>query len=204
VHPAKPENQGTAEGSAPLSREGFAEQFSASFRAFWLVAAGVLGSRSHADDVVQEAGLIALSKLDQFPAGGNFPAWMSAIVRHVALNTARKEHRRRTSRIDGEAGEPAAPPDAPPPDAGRVSPSGRLPGDQEFFDDRIMHALSSMSEIARTCLLLRTIEDLEYSEISRLLEIPENTAMSHVHRARQYLRQRLADGSAPGVNKNPA
>jgi DNA-directed RNA polymerase specialized sigma24 family protein len=42
-------------------------------------------------------------------------------------------------------------------------------------------------------LLLRTIEQMEYSEISKVLQIPEGTAMSHVHRARQHLRERLAD-----------
>jgi len=34
---------------------------------------------------------------------------------------------------------------------------------------------------------------MEYSEISKVLQIPEGTAMSHVHRARQHLRERLAD-----------
>ena len=56
-----------------------------------------------------------------------------------------------------------------------------------------MRALNSVSDIARACLLLRTIEQMEYAEISRLLAIPEGTAMSHVHRARQHLRERLAD-----------
>jgi RNA polymerase sigma-70 factor (ECF subfamily) len=53
--------------------------------------------------------------------------------------------------------------------------------------------LGDVGEVARACLLLRTLEGLEYAEISRLLEIPEGTAMSHVHRTRRYLRDRLAD-----------
>ena len=32
------------------------------------------------------------------------------------------------------------------------------------------------------------------TEIARLLEIPEGTAMSHVHRARSQMRRALSDG----------
>jgi RNA polymerase sigma factor (sigma-70 family) len=89
--------------------------------------------------------------------------------------------------------EPAAPPRRA--EVGRIelSARGELPPDQEHFDDRVMRALRSVNEVARACLLLRTLEGLSYSEISRLLEIPEGTAMSHVHRTRMHLRECLAD-----------
>ena len=80
---------------------------------------------------------------------------------------------------------------------------GELPKDQAHFDDRVLTALNSVGEIPRSCLLLRTIEHLEYSEIARVLEIPEGTAMSHVHRTRQYLRERLADLESSVLRKGP-
>src|SRR5213079_264175 len=91
----------------------------------------------------------------------------------------------------------------------RLGRHGELPADQAFFDDHVTKALNSVSDVARACLLLRTIEQMEYSEISRLLQIPEGTAMSHVHRARQHLRERLADkfpnmASQPPTEENPA
>jgi RNA polymerase sigma-70 factor (ECF subfamily) len=54
-----------------------------------------------------------------------------------------------------------------------------------------MHALEQVGDVARACLLLRTIESLDYRQIAQLLEIPEGTAMSHVHRARRLLRGQL-------------
>jgi RNA polymerase sigma-70 factor (ECF subfamily) len=49
----------------------------------------------------------------------------------------------------------------------------------------------SLDEIPRTCLVLRVVHGLAYSEISSALDIPEGTAMSHVHRSRLALRERL-------------
>jgi RNA polymerase sigma-70 factor (ECF subfamily) len=57
----------------------------------------------------------------------------------------------------------------------------------------MVHALHSLGETARCCLLLRTIEQMPYAQIAQLLEIPEGTAMSHVHRSRMTLRGQLAD-----------
>ena len=53
--------------------------------------------------------------------------------------------------------------------------------------------MKRLEETARTCLLLRTLRDMPYREISLLLDIPEGTAMSHVHRARQAMRYFLTE-----------
>ena len=45
--------------------------------------------------------------------------------------------------------------------------------------------------MARASFLLRSLRGLPYSEIAVLLDIPEGTAMSHVHRSRARMRQRL-------------
>ena len=73
-----------------------------------------------------------------------------------------------------------------------VAPGGPWPGGaEEQFDDQLLHALNQVSEVARCCLLLRVVEQLPYAEISELMEIPEGTAMSHVHRAKANLRKQL-------------
>jgi RNA polymerase sigma-70 factor (ECF subfamily) len=74
-----------------------------------------------------------------------------------------------------------------------VGPHGELDLSRTPFDDRVMKALNSVSDIARACLLLRTIQGLSYDEIAKALEIPPGTAMSHVHRTRIVLRERLAE-----------
>src|SRR6185503_13659537 len=70
--------------------------------------------------------------------------------------------------------------------------------DTGAFDDHVVAGLRELGEVPRACLLLRTLRELSYAEIAELLEIPEGTAMSHVHRARLALRARL-DPTLDGV-----
>jgi|SRR5882762_4214432 len=187
-----PPHEGASGGQEkPLD---FAAQFAASFRTLWLVAVGITGDRGGAEDVVQEAALLALGKLDKFEPGTNFRAWMAQMVRYVALNHARKRQKHRASALVPELEESGSVASSHSNESAlRLGRHGELPADQAFFDDNVVRALNSVSDIARACLLLRTIEQMEYSEISKVLQIPEGTAMSHVHRARQHLRERLAD-----------
>ena len=115
------------------------------------------------------------------------------MVRYVALNHARKRQKHRASALGPELEETGSLSASHNDSALRLGRHGELPADQAFFDDHVAKAINSVSDIARACLLLRTIEQMEYSEISKVLQIPEGTAMSHVHRARQHLRERLAD-----------
>ncbi|MFO0838620.1 MAG: RNA polymerase sigma factor [Phycisphaerae bacterium] len=174
-----------------ISQAEFGELFRKSHRTLWLIAVGVVHDRTLADDVLQEAALVALGKVREFQAGSNFTAWMASIVRFVALNKGRKERKRRSASLDHAAEQPAtsARDDLGPETARRAR--GELPPDQQMFDDGVMRALGEVGETARACLLLRTIDDMEYSEIAALLDIPAGTAMSHVHRTRQLLRERL-------------
>jgi RNA polymerase sigma-70 factor (ECF subfamily) len=162
----------------------------------WLIAVGIVGDAAEAEDVVQDAAMIAYRKLDQFQPGTSFRAWVGTIVRNVALNSLRGSRRRRG--VIGELAEAARMP-------GRGLASAQTPAlsnhpgapkpDASFssmMDSRVVMALAGMGDVARACLLLRTVGELHYAEISALLAIPEGTAMSHVHRARAHLRKELA------------
>lgn len=154
----------------------------------WLIAAAILEDRVEADDVLQEAAMTAFGKRAEFAAGTNFAAWFGQIVRLTALNHRKKVGRRvlrvadaRTlDRAHHDRGD-----DVP------LTADGRLRDQQSDFDDRVLRALGELAEIQRACLLLRVVRQLNYAEISAALQIPEGTAMSHVHRAKQHLRQRL-------------
>lgn len=135
--------------------------------------------------------MIALQKLDQFDPGTSFVAWMGQVVRFTALNHGRKRARIRGTEAGGDALEPisiASRPDAAP------SPIGSRGGIQDtgWLDDHVLIALEALTEPARACLLLRSLLGMPYDEIARALDMPEGTAMSHVHRARHAMRRELA------------
>ena len=178
-----------------LDEPEFVRQYEAAARTLWCIAAAVTGRRDEADDIVQDAALIAFSKREQFEVGTSFTAWMGRIVRHVALNHARKR-RRRAAHASIVARLPMPDPSTHSSSAHPHTSLGALRSDQEAFDDRVTDILMRLDETARACLLLRTVEELPYREIARALDIPEGTAMSHVHRSRGTLRKELLAGSA--------
>ncbi|MEO0965326.1 MAG: RNA polymerase sigma factor [Planctomycetota bacterium] len=159
-------------------------------RSLWLTAYGLLGDRHLADDAVQEAVMIAWAKREQFEPGSSFVAWTAQIVRHVASNMRRRRHRQAHDAADLSDSVPARP---TPPDPRLHRPREVPNADEAGFDDAVLAALATLEPIARACLLLRTVREHTYDEIARLLDIPANTAMSHVHRARQRMRRQLTD-----------
>ncbi len=176
-----------------MDRHAFSVAFEEAFPSLWLIAAGLCGDRAQADDIVQEAAIVAWEKLDQFRVGSNFAAWMAKIVRLTALNYRKKEHRRKTlatdpETLDREFHSPVASPSSA---TGESSEWQELSDSQEYFDDGLMTALNGLRAEARACLLLRTVAELSYVDIAQLLDIPEGTAMSHVHRAKRQLRDAL-------------
>ena len=139
-----------------LTPEQFAEHFESSARVLWTLAAGVLGDRSQVEDVLQDAAVIGLQKLDQFREGTNFVAWMGRMVRFVALNRMRFERRRQKS---VEPGHPIDDEMAPKPTARAWEDPVQL---GEAFDDELAAALRGLKPMARACLLLKTVLDLGY------------------------------------------
>ncbi|MEM6294344.1 MAG: RNA polymerase sigma factor [Myxococcota bacterium] len=167
-----------ASSPEPLTPARFAELFRTSSRVLWCVAVGVVGERDLGEDVVQEAAMVALGKLDTFTPGSNFAAWMGQYVRFVGLNHRRKATRRQRM-LDAEGPNLVPQPSAPPRDPAAL------------FDRQVSNALGSLSEAQRTCLLLKTVVELDYAEIATLLDMPRGTAMSHVSRARAKMRTLL-------------
>lgn len=178
-----------------LSVEQFAELFVSVHARLWGLATALVGDRNEAEDLVQEAAIVAMRKLDQFTPGSNFSAWMAKIIRLHAVNWRRKKTGRRTSATDpvdldqsqaaptAYGGEPQV----------KESAAGETRGIQEGFDDALLENLQQLDEVARACLLLRVVHDLAYDEIAAMLELPSGTAMSHVHRAKKRLRGEMAE-----------
>jgi len=176
---------------AGLTADEFCTRFQSGARVLWTLAAGLLGDATEAEDVCQEAFLMAFAKRDHFDPGTNFLAWMGTFVRNVAKNELRKRARRQTTSADPAVLDASLAGASPGPAADE-----RL--DPEELDGRLLAGLRELGEIPRACLLLRTLRELSFAEIAALLDVPEGTAMSHVHRARLALRQKL-DPTFDGV-----
>jgi RNA polymerase sigma-70 factor (ECF subfamily) len=118
---------------------------------------------------------------------------MGQIVRNTARNWRAKHVRRNTATSEVVEFEPnPSSNQAVKQLAQQDAAVGQFEAVRDSFDDALARALDELSPVARACLLLRTTQGLAYNEISELLGVPEGTAMSHVHRARQSLRAALS------------
>jgi RNA polymerase sigma-70 factor (ECF subfamily) len=178
--------------SCAMDPESVAAHYRKAYPSLHLIASGITGDPTHAHDIVQEAFVVALEKSRQFIVGTSYKAWLSEIVRRISLNYARKLRGRKTTPADpnllaltkeGDASEQA--------NWSICVKTGELIGSQLDFDDEMMYALEEISPEPRCCLLLRVLQNLSYAEIADLMQIPEGTAMSHVHRSKRKLRKTL-------------
>ncbi|MEM1167306.1 MAG: sigma-70 family RNA polymerase sigma factor [Planctomycetota bacterium] len=164
-----------------LDRDALGQLYREAYPTLRVIAAAEVGQAA-ADDVVQQAAIAAMERIERFDPGSNFKAWMASFVRNVARNHRRAEHRR-TAR-DRKAG------------AGRAEAEIEPTPPTDPFDRSLQLALNQLSAEHRTCFLLRTVTDHSYQEIAAVLDIPESTARSHVYRARRRLAESLSSDPA--------
>ena len=180
------------ESPCAMDPELFAAHYRQAYPSLHIIAVSIIRDRTHAHDIVQEAFVVALEKSSQFVAETSYVAWLSEIVRRLSLNYARKIRGRKTTPADPDLLAQTMEGDA----GGRMTwpmstETGELIDSQVDFDDKMLHALNEISTDARCCLLLRVVQNLSYAEISELMQIPEGTAMSHVHRSKRQMRRIL-------------
>jgi RNA polymerase sigma factor (sigma-70 family) len=121
------------------------------------------GSRDQAEDIVQTAFAAAHRRW----SGLDDPL---AYLRRVVVNRAQDLHRRRFRR-------------PPPPDVGIT---------QQPEIDETWAELVRLPASQRAVVVLRFYEDLPLTDIARMLDRPEGTVRSDLHRALARLRRTLA------------
>ncbi len=167
-----------------LTSEAFAELYEQAYRTLVVVAIAQAG-RTSAEDIVQQAAIMAWQRRGLFAPGTDFTAWLAAFVRGVARN-----HRRGERRLIKRHRARSSDPSLSPTHAGAISTPAPDP------DPELHAALDTLSEAQRTCFLLRSIDGRSYEQIGTILDLPAATARTHVFRARQRLAAQLGDGQA--------
>ena len=153
-----------------------------------------------ARDMTQEVFLAVFRGLPQLQDPNQFASWLFVIARNVFHHHLEKQHaQKRSWAVPGTAagGRAALDPDA-------IADS-RAPGAAEMVLDRervakLGEALRNLPSQMRRCIQLRTAEECSYDDIAVLLGISIGTVKSHIHRAREKLREELRAyfGEAPG------
>ena len=152
-----------------------------------------------AQDLVQDAALLAYRGFDSFERGTNFRAWFLRILMNAFLSGKRKHRVEDTAvaldelpnaYIQRQAHEivPAA-------EAGDGSGPGDLARSvmDRLEGEQVQAAIDSLPDEFRVVATLYFLQDLPYQEIADLLHIPVGTVRSRLHRGRALLQRRLWD-----------
>ena len=142
------------------------------------VAYRLLGQREDAEDLVQEAFMVALQRIDTFEAGRPFGPWFFRILVNRGLNARKARSLRTTEEIPDSAA------------AGGASPEREA--ERTELREGIRAALDELPERQRTVVQLFELEGFSGPEIAAILEISDATVRWHLHEARRALRRVLA------------
>ncbi|HKC08278.1 MAG TPA: sigma-70 family RNA polymerase sigma factor [Methylomirabilota bacterium] len=156
------------------------------------LALRITGNGSDAEEVVQDSLWAAARKIDSFRGTAAFGSWVYRITANAAYQ---KRRRRRVDRHSAsweelslsldETGEPVQP-------GIDWSPRLKDPVLQAELHAILRAAIEELPEEHRATFLLHDVEGLSNPEIADTLRIKLATVKSRVHRARLFLRSRLA------------
>jgi RNA polymerase sigma-70 factor (ECF subfamily) len=147
-----------------------------------------------AEELAQEAFLKAMERIGQFRGQSRFYTWLFRIAANLTIS-----HRRRGGRLKFQS--LTAPDEMDSPQADGVTAAlaeHRSPGPvaaaiSAETGRRVDEALAQLDEEFRVVVVLRDIEDMDYTDMAEVLDVPIGTVKSRLHRARIMLRERLAD-----------
>jgi len=144
------------------------------------IAQAILRDRDSAADALQEAFLKISLRAGQFdPLRGEASAWLAGIVRHAALDLARKRGRELPT-DDPALGDMPVAPEAL--EAVAANAQGR----------RLRDCLSALDERNRRGILLAFVHGLSHAQVAAKLELPLGTVKAWIRRGLLQLRECLA------------
>lgn len=145
-------------------------------RAFGL-AMRILGQAEDAEDLVQDAFVAALQKIDTYDPERDFAPWFYRILVNRCLNARKARARRTTVELPTE-----------------VAASGATPlveTERSELRRHLTEALDQLPDKQKTIVTMFDLEGFSSPEIADMLEISDGTVRWHLHQARRVLREAL-------------
>jgi RNA polymerase sigma-70 factor (ECF subfamily) len=151
------------------------------------------GDRTEAEDLIQDAALLAYRAFASFERGTNFKAWFFRILTNAFYSRYRKDKHEKANfstedvpalylyNKTAEAGL-----------HGRDSDPASAIMDK-LDTEQVSAALKELPEEYRLVATLYFIEDFSYQQIAEVLECPVGTVRSRLHRGRRMLQKALWD-----------
>jgi RNA polymerase sigma-70 factor (ECF subfamily) len=155
-------------------------------------AYALTGNTEQGDDLVQDACLRALSRVDLWQPGTRLDSWMYRIAQNIWLD------RLRANKVRGEVVDIDAMA------AGMAGPDGRVVAESELTLQAVVAAMGRLPAEQRTMVALVCIEGASYKEAAEIAGVPVGTVMSRLARARRTLNAVLNQPEPAQTARLPA
>jgi RNA polymerase sigma-70 factor (ECF subfamily) len=162
------------QGSVYPPDAGFEAFFAAEYRPVVGLAFVLVGRRSVAEELTQDAFLAAYRRWDRIGRYDDPAAWVRRVVTNMATSFWRT--RAREARAFARLA------------ARRVEPADVDTGDDEFWA-----AVRALPRRQSQCVALRYLEDRSTQEIASVLGVAEATVRVHLHAGRRALAEALGE-----------
>lgn len=141
-------------------------------------------------DLAQEVFIKAYFSLNTYNPRYSFSTWIYKIASNMTIDYLRKKKRKNlnTESLHNKSKELEIPDHS-------MSPVKNL--DREIFYKKLEDALNQLPESLREFIILRDINELSYSEIAEIKNLPLGTVKNKIFRGREILRKLLEEEDAP-------
>jgi RNA polymerase sigma-70 factor (ECF subfamily) len=149
------------------------------------VAVAVLGPgrETEAEDLTQEAFLLAFRKLGSFRGDAAFSTWLVHVTRNLAIDRRRHADLRRPHVSENELARLPAVSAGADPEAAAAASEQR---------EQLLRQIEQLPEPQRTAVYMHYWLGSPVAEMAELLELKPETVKSHLYRARRRLAGALA------------
>jgi RNA polymerase sigma-70 factor (ECF subfamily) len=148
-------------------------------KVYW-ISYNLVGNADDAEDLAQEAFIRVFRSLDRFNLQYNFYTWLYRIVVNLSIDHLRKHRRHVMASLDEIPDDPKS----------LATPESEVAA-KEMGDD-ILRVLASLPDKYRTVLVLRDVEELDCTEIAKIIHCTGATTRWRLHRARELFAEAWA------------
>jgi len=138
-------------------------------KAMFNVCYRMMNNREEAEDMLQEAFVMAFRKLDTFRNESGFGSWLKTIVIRTCINALNKR------KLDLRFTD----------DMHRYETAEEEPEESRYTTENIMEAMNQLPEGGRVVFSLYLLEGYDHAEIASILGITESTSKSQYMRAKR-------------------
>ena len=152
-------------------------------KAMFNVCYRMMNNREDAEDMLQEAFILAFQKLDTFRNESGFGTWLKTITVHTCINSLNK--RKLEMRYFDEMN--------------RFEKAQEEPEEALYTTENVIQAMNQLPEGGRIVFSLYLLEGYDHGEIAQILSITESTSKTQYMRAKRRVYEIMKQTKARAI-----